>query len=122
MTSYPERQRDHAGRMARFAIDVARMARTVPISDEDPSLGNIRIRVGLHCGPAVACVIGGQRPRLSFYGDTVRRGGWWKRGALALVRWPRAMRGLFGVVVLLPGQHGFADGGQLGAGPDPSLG
>ena len=37
-----------------------------------PALGFVRIRVGMHCGPATGTVIGTLRPKYTLLGDTAR--------------------------------------------------
>jgi hypothetical protein len=39
-------------------LQVIDIARQVPVHPDRPDLGNVNIRVGLHCGPVVASVVG----------------------------------------------------------------
>lgn len=42
---------DHAKRIAEFAIDTVKAAADTLILTEDPGMGTVKIRVGIHCGP-----------------------------------------------------------------------
>ncbi len=63
----PHAQPDHAKRMAHFAIDMIEAARVF-----SQNMGeDFNLRVGFHTGPAVAGVIGTEKPFYDVWGDTV---------------------------------------------------
>jgi class 3 adenylate cyclase len=62
---------DHAARLARFALDAVAAARATRLDDADPASPAVRIRVGLHSGPASAVLVGAQGFKFTLIGDTV---------------------------------------------------
>jgi class 3 adenylate cyclase len=42
---------DHAVRCATFAVAVMRAAQSTLVDEEDPALGHVKLRIGLHVGP-----------------------------------------------------------------------
>jgi len=79
VSGVPEPLDDHAQRAARAAVDMIRELNELTLS-MDPSLGDtswtqdigeITVRIGLHCGPVVAGIVGEDRLQYDVWGDTV---------------------------------------------------
>ena len=65
--SYGQDARDHAERMAEFALAMRDIAAELAAETELP----LAVRVGLHVGPVVAGVIGVKKPAFDCWGDAV---------------------------------------------------
>lgn len=63
----PDPQPDHVQRMALMALDMQAEARNYAQAKGD----TLELRIGIHTGPAVAGVIGTQKPFYDVWGDTV---------------------------------------------------
>ncbi|MDP6589581.1 MAG: adenylate/guanylate cyclase domain-containing protein [Alphaproteobacteria bacterium] len=63
----PQPRPDHAEAIADFALDLQREAPQIGV----PGGGNLEIRIGFHCGPLIAGVIGESRFLYDMWGDTV---------------------------------------------------
>ncbi|KAB7610462.1 adenylate/guanylate cyclase domain-containing protein [Amylibacter sp. SFDW26] len=63
----PNKQDDHAKRIALLALDMMEVVK----HSANASSEVIELRIGIHTGPAVAGVIGSQKPFYDVWGDTV---------------------------------------------------
>ncbi|KAK6189728.1 hypothetical protein SNE40_001727 [Patella caerulea] len=64
----PDRQPDHAQRVARLALEFLEKARTL----KDPLSGNnLKARIGMHIGSVASGLVGRRTPQYCLFGDTV---------------------------------------------------
>ena len=66
-------ERDHAHRIAQFALAAVSVASNTPIDTNDPSRGQLKLRAGFASGPAIAHVVGSLNPRVSQLSHYCRR-------------------------------------------------
>ena len=61
---------DHAARLARFAVDMLAAARETPLDENDDAVGEgVPLRIGLHCGPVSAVLVGPQAVKFTLVGE-----------------------------------------------------
>jgi hypothetical protein len=73
-TGLPEKRKDHAILMARFARDCLRKMLQVVQKLEvrlGPDTADLGMRIGIHSGPVTAGVLRGEKARFQLFGDTV---------------------------------------------------
>lgn len=73
----PEKRKDHALVMARFAhACMQATSRQMKLLEKTlgPDTGDLTIRVGLHSGSVTAGILRGQRARMQLFGDTMNMG------------------------------------------------
>jgi len=63
----PDANPDHLAAMADFALEIQKMIAKIP----SPSGKPMQLRIGIHCGPLVAGVIGNNKLSYDLWGDTV---------------------------------------------------
>lgn len=62
---------DHVLRIVQFAKDALDASASTLIDEDQPELGHVNIRIGLHTGPVVSNVVGNRNPKFTIIGDTV---------------------------------------------------
>lgn len=73
----PEKRREHAVIMTRFARDCMLVLPRITLELErflGPGTGDLRMRFGLHSGQVTAGVLRGEKARFQLFGDTVNTG------------------------------------------------
>ena len=64
-------QHNHAAAMARFSVAAMRAARETAVDPDDPRLGHVHMRIGIHSGPCMASLVGKRNPKYTLMGDTI---------------------------------------------------
>ncbi len=65
----PSRRQDHAQQAADLALEMMAIVRRLRLEERNP----LSMRIGIHCGPLIAGVIGERRPAWDLFGPTVKR-------------------------------------------------
>jgi len=61
----------HALSIALFATAVNTASKELLLDSADPTKGYLKLRIGLHAGPVVVCVLGRRDPKYTLLGDTM---------------------------------------------------
>jgi class 3 adenylate cyclase len=66
-----DQSQDHVKNMAEFAMAAIEAASQIPIDKDDPRMGFLQIRAGIHSGAVVSSVVGSFNPRYGLFSDTM---------------------------------------------------
>jgi class 3 adenylate cyclase len=67
----PDPQPDYVRRVAAFALEAIQASSETLIDPENPSLGNVQLRIGFHVGPVSGVVVSALGRKYTLLGDTV---------------------------------------------------